>query len=116
VLDWATLLQKRADDKAWEALFTYHTFVPEPSLITIMNPAYPGWWDTAEKHAALDAFNSEADPAKRIEAWKKIQGLFYAQAPAIKVGEFYNLAAMSKKLAGYTATPWPFFWNVKIGG
>jgi peptide/nickel transport system substrate-binding protein len=116
VLDWATLLQKRGDDKAWDAFFTYHTFVPEPSLITIMNPAYPGWWDTPEKHTALDAFNAEADPAKRIDAWKKLQGLFYTQVPAIKVGEFYNVAATSKKLTGYTATPWPFFWNVKIGG
>ncbi len=114
VLDWATLLQKRGDAKAWEAFFTYHTFVPEPSLITIFNPAYPGWWDNAEKGAAMDAFNGEADPVRRVAAWKKLQGLFFSQAPAIKVGEFYNLAARSAKLTGYTVTPWPFFWNVRI--
>ena len=114
VLDWATLLSKRSDANAWDAFFTYHTFVPEPTLITIMNPAYPGWWDTPEKKAALDAFNAETDPAKRVTDWKAIQGLFYTQVPAIKIGEFYNLAAQSKKLSGYTPVPWPFFWNVKV--
>ncbi|HWK44568.1 MAG TPA: ABC transporter substrate-binding protein [Stellaceae bacterium] len=116
VLDWATLLQKRGDDKAWEAFFTYHTFVPEPTLITIMNPSYPGWWNTPEKQAALSEFNTETDPAKRIEGWKKLQALFDTQVPAYKVGEFYNLAAINKKLTNYTPMPWPFFWNVKLGG
>ena len=114
VLDWATLLSKRGDPAQWDAFFTFHTFVPEPSLITIMNPAYPGWWDTPEKKAALDAFNLETDPAKRIADWKAIQGLFYAQAPAIKIGEFYSLSAEAQKLSGYTPMGWPFFWNVKL--
>lgn len=116
VLDWATLLQRRGDAKAWDALFTYHTFVPEPSLITIMNPAYPGWWDTPEKRAALDAFDGETDEAKRLDDWRKIQSLFYQQAPAIKVGEFYNLAARAERVTDYTVVPWPFFWNVRLQG
>ncbi len=114
VLDWATLVQRRADDKAWDAFFTFHTFVPEPSLITFMNPAYPGWWDTADKKAALQAFNTEADPAARARKFAEIQKLFYTEVPTIKVGEFYNLAAQSKKLTGYQPTPWPFFWNVDL--
>ncbi|MFP3632948.1 ABC transporter substrate-binding protein, partial [Burkholderia sp. SIMBA_045] len=57
VLDWATLLQRRGDDKGWDAFFTYHTFVPEPSLITVLNPSYPGWWDSPAKREALAAFN-----------------------------------------------------------
>lgn len=114
VLDWATLLQKRGDDKAWEAFFTYHTFVPEPSLITFINPAYPGWWDTPEKHAALTAFNTDMDPVSRKAKWVTLQQLFYTQVPTIKVGEFYNLAASSDKLKGYVPMPWPFFWNAEI--
>jgi peptide/nickel transport system substrate-binding protein len=115
VLDWATLLQKRGDEKAWDAFFTYHTFVPEPSLITIINPAYPGWWDTSEKRAALEAFNTETDPAKRIANWRTLQSLFDSQVPAIKIGEFYNLSAASSKVAGYVPMPWPFFSNVSLG-
>jgi peptide/nickel transport system substrate-binding protein len=114
VLDWATLLSRRGDEKSWDAFFTYHTFVPEPSLITVLNPAYPGWWDTPAKKAALEAFNGETDPAKRVADWKAIQALFYAEAPSIKVGDFYNLAARSKRVTNYTTVPWPFFWNVGL--
>ena len=114
VLDWATLLSRRGDDKAWDAFFTYHTFVPEPSLITVLNPSYPGWWDTPQKRAALDRFNGETDPAKRIADWHVIQALFYSEAPSVKVGDFYNLAARSKRVTDYTVVPWPFFWNVGL--
>ena len=93
IVDWATVMQKRTDDKLWDVFFTYHTFVAEPSLLTFTNPSYPGWWDTPEKRTALAEFNTELDPAKRKVLWTKLQGLFYSQAPAIKPGDFYMLAA-----------------------
>ncbi len=114
VLDWATLLQKRGDDKAWDAFFTYHTFVPEPSLITVLNPSYPGWWDSPEKREALAAFNREPDPAARKDKWVELQKRFYTEVPSIKIGDFYNLAAASDKLKNYTPAPWPFFWNAEL--
>jgi peptide/nickel transport system substrate-binding protein len=114
VLDWATLVQRRGDEKAWDAFFTYHTFVPEPSLITFTNPSYPGWWDTPAKQAAFAAFNSEMDPKARTVKWAEVQKQFFADVPTIKVGEFYNLAAQSAKLKGYQPMPWPFFWNVEL--
>ncbi|MGF7173237.1 ABC transporter substrate-binding protein [Azospirillum doebereinerae] len=114
VLDWATLLQKRGDEKAWDAFFTYHTFVPEPSLITVLNPSYPGWWDTPEKREALAAFNREPDAAARKDKWVELQKRFYTEVPSIKVGDFYNLAAASDKLKNYTPSPWPFFWNAEL--
>lgn len=114
VLDWATLLQRRGDEKAWDSFFTYHTFVPEPSLITVLNPSYPGWWDSPAKREALAAFNREQDPAARKQKWVTLQSLFYSEVPTIKVGDFYNLAAATDKLKGYTPTPWPFFWNAEL--
>ncbi len=114
VLDWATLLQKRGDEKAWDAFFTYHTFVPEPSLITVLNPSYPGWWDSAEKRDALAAFNRETDANTRKDKWVALQNRFYTEVPSIKVGDFYNLAAATDKLKGYTPAPWPFFWNAEL--
>lgn len=114
VLDWATLLQRRGDDKAWDAFFTFHTFVPEPSLITILNPSYPGWWDTPTKREALAAFNREQDPEARKGKWTALQKIFYDEVPSLKVGDFYNLAAASDKLKGYTPAPWPYFWNAEL--
>ncbi len=114
VLDWATLLQRRGDEKGWDAFFTYHTFVPEPSLITFLNPSYPGWWDSPEKRAALAAFNGEMEPNARKAKWVELQKRFYAEVPTVKIGDFYNLAASSGRLKGYTPTPWPFFWNTEL--
>lgn len=114
VLDWATLVQRRNDPKQWDALFTYHTFVPEPSLLTIMNPAYAGWWETPEKTAALDAFNSDANPSTRAVLWGNLQDVFFKQAPTLKIGEFYSLAAASQKVDGLNPAPWPYFWNVSV--
>ena len=41
--------------------------VADPTLITIVNPSYPGWWDFPDKHAALDAFVGRAIPPS---AWQ----------------------------------------------
>ncbi|HEX3350888.1 MAG TPA: ABC transporter substrate-binding protein [Acetobacteraceae bacterium] len=115
ITDWATLLQRRQDENQWDIFTTAHGMVPDPSLITILNPSYPGWWDTPDKRAALDAFVTEPDHAKRIERWKAIQSLFYSEVPTIKVGSYFNTYAASKKLSGYTPGPWPAFWNAKLG-
>lgn len=112
VLDWATLLQKRNDKSAWDAFFTFHTFVPEPSLITIMNPAYPGWWDSKTKQAALSGFNATTG-AGRSKLFAAVQKTFYQDVPTIKIGSFYNLAARGSTLQGFQPAPWPYFWNVK---
>ncbi len=114
VMDWASVVRQREDPNAWESFTSYNTFVPEPSLLTFVNPAYAGWWDTPEKAAALDAFNREMDPAKRAELWKVVQRLLYEQASTLIVGQFRNLAAISAKLDGYQPMPWSAFWNVSI--
>ncbi len=114
VMDWATLLQKRTDPNLWEAFIAAHSLVADPTLITIVNPSYPGWWDSPDKHAALDAFVGESDPAKRLAIWRQLQAIFYRDVPTIKLGEFLQLYGISSKLTGYTPLAWPCFWNVGI--
>ncbi|CAH1696764.1 Peptide ABC transporter [Hyphomicrobiales bacterium] len=114
VMDWASVVRQREDPTAWDAFTSYNTFVPEPSLLTFINPSYAGWWDTPEKRAALAAFNKEMDPNKRVELWKGLQALLYKQASTLIVGQFRNLSAISAKLDGYEPMPWSAFWNVSI--
>jgi peptide/nickel transport system substrate-binding protein len=116
VMDWATLLQKRTDPTLWEAFIASHSLVADPTLITIMNPTYPGWWDSADKRTALVNFVSESDPAKRVAAWRQIQSNFYRDVPTIKLGEFLQLYGISNKLTDYTPLAWPCFWNVGVTG
>jgi peptide/nickel transport system substrate-binding protein len=67
VMDWSTLLQKRTNPDLWEAFIASHSLVADPTLITIMNPAYPGWWDSGTS-AQRWMFSSQK--AIRRSAWR----------------------------------------------
>jgi len=114
VVDWATLLQKRAQPDQWDMFVTHHGNVPDPILITALNESYPGWWQTAEKKAAKDKFAGTADVSIRLKAWSELQGLMYEQVPAMKVGDVYSYGIASPKLKGLAETSviWAHFWGV----
>jgi len=111
-MDWASVLEKRNDPGIWEGFITFHGFVPEPALFTILNPSYAGWWDTPAKRAALEKFNSIMDPAARAKAWSDVQKLFLEEAPTIQIGEYYGLLGVSKKVTGFKSLPLAPYWNV----
>lgn len=111
VVEWATLVQRRADPALWDIYITHSPFLPEPALIGFMSDAAPGWWTSPAKTAAIGAFNTETDQAKRVKLWAEVQKVIYAEAPAYKVGNFNALAAKGPKLEGVASAPWPYFWN-----
>ena len=111
VVEWATLVQRRADPALWDIYITHSPFLPEPALIGFMSDAAPGWWASPAKTAAIDALNKATEPKARIAAWAEVQKVIYAEAPAYKVGNFNALAAKAPKLEGVTPAPWPYFWN-----
>ena len=114
VVDWATLIKKRAQPDQWDLFFTHHGFVPDPILISVMNDNYPGWWATTEKQQLKSAFTATNDPAGRKATWGKIQSLIYTQVPTMKTGDVYTYNIASPKLSGIAATTliWPHFWGV----
>ena len=114
VVDWATLIQKRAQPDQWDLFFTHHGFVPDPILISVMNDNYPGWWTTSEKQALKDAFTVTNEPSDRKGTWDRIQGLIYTQVPTMKTGDVYTYNVASPGLDGIEATTliWPHFWGV----
>ncbi|MFT4192913.1 MAG: ABC transporter substrate-binding protein [Comamonas sp.] len=115
VVDWATLVQRRNDAKLWDIYVTHSGQFPEPMLSPPqLGDGAPGGWETPAKQAALAAFNTETDPAKRGALWGKVQQLVYDEVPYINVGKFSGLSARSPALANYTPATWPFFWNAKV--
>jgi peptide/nickel transport system substrate-binding protein len=115
VVDWATLIQRRGDPALWDVYITHSAFLPEPMLSPPqLGDGAPGWWKTSAKDAALAAFNSEPDPAKRGALWGKVQQVVYDEVPYIRAGNFASLSGVSSKIKGYTPMPWPAFWNVEI--
>ncbi len=114
VVDWATLIKKRAQPEEWDLFFTHHGFVPDPILISVMNDNYPGWWVTQEKQDLKTAFTATNDPTDRKATWDAIQSLIYTQVPTMKTGDVYTYNIASPKLSGVEASTliWPHFWGV----
>ena len=115
VVDWATLVQRRADPAAWDIYITHSAFLPEPMLSPPqLGDGAPGWWKTPAKDAALSAFNAEPDAAKRGQLWGKVQQVVYDEVPYIRAGNFAALSGLSNQMKGYAPMPWPSFWNVSL--
>jgi peptide/nickel transport system substrate-binding protein len=114
VMDWATLLQKRADPANWDIFVTSGPVQPEPGLFSSFNPAYPGWWDTPAVRAAVETYVTAPDQPARVAAWKAMQALFYSEAPTLLIGFFADLYGISAKLQGFTPIPPPAFWNTRL--
>ena len=115
VVEWATLLQRRADPKLWDIYITHSGLFPEPMLSPPqLGDGAPGWWASPAKQAALSALNQEPNPAKRGPLWAKVQQVVYDEVPYIQVGKFASLSARSPALQGYTPFTYPFFWNTSL--
>ena len=115
VVEWATLLQRRADPKLWDIYITHSGLFPEPMLSPPqLGDGAPGWWSSTAKQQALAALNQEPNPAKRGALWAKVQQVVYDEVPYIQVGKFASLSARSPALEGYTPYTYPFFWNTSL--
>ena len=93
VSDWATVVQRRNKPELWDAFSTAFVFVPEPATSSQVLCEWPGWWCTPEKDALLQAMGRELDFKKRYAMWEKVQTMFYAEAPRIKIGDYFRLDA-----------------------
>ncbi|MGN6581073.1 MAG: ABC transporter substrate-binding protein [Bordetella sp.] len=111
VVDWATLVQRRANADLWDIFITHSPFLPEPALIEFPSKDSPGWWDTPRRDKALNAFNEARTQDERLKLWADVQKAVFEEVPFIKVGDFNALSARSPKLQGLTPAPWPYFWN-----
>ena len=117
VVEWATLLQRRADPKLWDIYITHSGLFPEPMLSPPqLGDGAPGWWSSPAKQEALAALNQEANPAKRGPLWAKVQQVVYDEVPYVHVGKFASLSARAPSLQNYNPATYPFFWNTSLKG
>lgn len=115
VVDWATLVQRRNDSSLWDIYVTHSGLLPEPMLSPPqLGDGAPGWWSTPAKQVALAEFNHITVPARRAQAWAKVQQLVYDEVPYMNLGKFNSLSARSPRLEGFQPALWPFFWNARL--
>ena len=75
VIDWATVLERRAKPEEWDMFATGHGFVPDPSQISYVGQMnqYPGWWSSESSLELAAELLAESDFETRMPILEKIQ-------------------------------------------
>jgi peptide/nickel transport system substrate-binding protein len=117
VYEWAGVIERRAKPAEWEMFTTGHGFVPDPALIDVFSPAYPGWWESPTKTQVFSDFNKAIDLRERQRLWNKLQEMVFAEGGWAKVGDFFILRLRSKNAQpqqGYTPSLAITTWNISV--
>lgn len=112
VVDWATLVQRRANPDLYDLFPTGFPFAPLPTAQNLfLSPAWPGWWENPQVLKLVERFDAELDPAKQKAHWDEVQKLFWEDLPVIHLGDWFNLDVKRKELKGFQQAAKVFFWN-----
>lgn len=114
VSDWATLVQNRSDPEAYEIFLTGFSQYAHPSTQPFNDPAWPGFWESEAKEAAVGAMVAASDDAALKTAIDDYTQVLWDEMPVVKVGDNFVLRAHRNEVKGYANTPDWFFWNVGL--
>lgn len=112
IMEWATLVQRRANTELWDVFSTEYTMRPEPTDMAFLACANPPKWCDPAVAELVQQIRTESDFAKRYAMWEKVQEAFYEQVPIVKYNDYANLRLKEKRVRGYANDSIPFFWNV----
>ncbi len=113
VVDWATLVQRRNNEKMYEIFTTGMTLVPDPTQHPYLRCDWPGWTCDEAITSRMDAIRKEPDPKKRMALWEEVHRVFYERVPVIRYGDLFGLRAMQASVKGYNEKmAFPRFYNV----
>lgn len=114
VLDWATVVQRRAQPEIYEVFQTGMGGAPAipPAMDAFVSEKWPGFWSDPRKDDAMKKFESSVRLEDRKAAWSEVQRLFYEDVVAVKVGDFYEYFVLQKKVQGFRPLDYPPYWNV----
>jgi len=116
MVDWATLLSRRARADLWDVFSSAFSFFPDPLLFLVLSPTYAGWYESRSMQAHLTLMRRHADPKVRADIWHRAQRLFWEEVPTVKFGDYFPMHVHRKELKGYTGIPTHSFWNVWLEG
>lgn len=112
VVDWATVVQKRANPDEYNVFSTAFGIPWDPVLFLVFSPTWPGWYVSEEKDQLVAELRRESDFEKRMEIWDELQALFWEDVPVIKFGDYFLLHIHREEAKGYAGMATTFYWNV----
>lgn len=120
VMDWGTVLARRAKKEGWSLFPVYSNGVDMASPLThfyISNNCgdYPGWSCSAPMTALLTRFAAAPDDDARRTLAAAIQEEAYRTTPSVMWGQFARPAGHRTRLLDLIPSSFPIFWNVRLG-
>lgn len=120
VIDWATVVERRAKPEEWDMFVTGHGFVPDPSQISYVGQMniYPGWWDSEDSLELASEMLAAGSFDERYPMWEQIQANAYTQIPAIKIGDGATITTHADSVKGMSTQfeRGYMYWNLWIEG
>lgn len=119
VMDWGTLLARRARREGWHL---FSVFANGTDLISPLTHFYvastcadaPGWDCDRGIERLLGEFAASADPAERRRIASDIQGLAARHVPSVAWGQFTIPAGIRERLRDVPPAAYPMFWGARV--
>ncbi len=112
VLDWATVVKRRASPKEYDAFTSSIGPFYEPTLALFLSCAWPGWTCDEDIQRVQTQLAQETDPKARYALWVQQTKQFYEKVPVIRYGDLFGLRGIRKSVQGFNdRTVRPRFFN-----
>jgi peptide/nickel transport system substrate-binding protein len=113
VLDWATVVKRRANPKEYDAFTSSIGPFYEPTLALFLSCSWPGWTCDEDIQKVQTQLAQETDPKARLALWVQQTRQFYEKVPVIRYGDLFGLRGIRKEVQGFNdRTVRPRFFNV----
>jgi peptide/nickel transport system substrate-binding protein len=119
VMDWGTLLARRAKREGWHLFAVYANGTDMFSPLThfyVSNTCadYPGWDCDRGIEALLRDFANAADPTDQRRLAEAIQHAAVHHVPSVMWGQFTIPAGIRERLRDVPRAAYPMFWEARI--
>ncbi|HLS07315.1 MAG TPA: ABC transporter substrate-binding protein [Bacillota bacterium] len=113
--DWATVLEKREDENAYDIFITGFPTEPIPSSYVFLDSRsqWPGWTESEELDQYLDAIQASESQEEAQENFSLLQETFYDYMPIIKFGNKTTVTSTRTNIDQMGFLHGVIFWNVE---
>jgi len=113
VLDWPTLVSRRAEFDGWGMFTTAGGPKPDPiQWVMGLSGTFPGKYTSPEIVEQLQIISQEDNFEKRYNAWAKVEDLLGQNPNAIYPGWLFEYRGFRSNIKGMTGHYDGIFWNV----
>jgi peptide/nickel transport system substrate-binding protein len=114
IYDWATVLQKRAEEDAYDMFVTGFPTEPIPTKYVFLDSKneWPGWTNDPLIDELVDSINTASTQEEAKVSFDKLQEEFYEYLPMIKFGNKSTITTVRSNVKDMDFLQGIILWNV----